>query len=302
MIEPRFNLYKQKSTFRCVHDVHQHFLAEMSPFHILVQKACYPHGCIYFKWKCRLLAKRKKCFRNFEKIGRECFNCRYFYEEKIHQYPEFVNNQLDFSDFQASFADFQSWVDSLKKRRLSVEGIVNFVSPELIIQQNNGIPFIRFTGFLVRYESGYIDNVPFEDPFYLRISSITQQQLKIRRGDKMDFMAQVEIDRGRFRFFKSGNFVFYERGENNFLLKKDVLERLNKCKIHTKQNAICLSCKHGILADWENINHGPSRSLICLEGVMNPVTCQKKDAIDKDDRGENCANPKWIGQGCHKSI
>ena len=293
MISPRHNLYKQRNIFRCVHDIHQHFMDEMSPYHILIQRKCYPSGCLYFQWKCRLLAKRKKCFRNFEKVGRECFNCRYFYEEKIHQYPEFVNNELDFSEYHESFEEFEMWIASLRNKRVNVEGTVNFVSPELVLHKINDIASVRFSGFLIRFQTGYIDNVPFEDPFYLRISALTQQQLAIRQGDEMDFKAQLEIDRGRFRFIKSGSFFFYNRGTSDHPQKKDILERIRCSIIHTKQNPGCLSCRNGVLADIKGDTYGPSRALVCLEGVSIPAHCSKKIAIDKDDLEETCGNSDW---------
>ena len=302
MIEPRYNLYKKKQMFRCVHELHQHFKDEMSPFHILVHKQCYPHGCIYFKWKCRLLAKKKKCFRNFEKVGRECFNCRYFYEEKIHQYPEFMNDETDFSEFNQSFEDFESWVENLRLKRIEIEGTVNFVSPELTLLNTNNIYSIRFSGFLVRFQNGFIDNVPFEDPFFLRISAITQQQLKIRRGDEIEFKAQIEIDRGRFRFIKSGSFTFYQRGEEKAPQKSDVLDMLNKSKIHIQQNVNCLGCLYGVLADIHNNHSGPRRALICLEGIDEPTTCQICEVIDKDGHEDACGNPKWKGAGCRQTV
>jgi hypothetical protein len=302
MTETRYNLYKKRQAFRCVHDVHEHFKAEMSPFHILVQKQCYPHGCIYFKWKCRLLAKRKKCFRNFENVGRECFNCRYFYEEKIHQYPEFMDGAEEFSSFSESFREFEEWVGDLRSRRVAVEGTVNFVSPELTVVNTSAAPGIRFTGFLVRFQRGYIDNVPFEDPFFLRISAITQQQLKIRRDDEMDFMARLEIDRGRFRFIKSGNFNFYQRGTSEIPDRSWVLDRIGKSRIHSVQNAKCLSCRYGNLADIQNAGPGPSRALVCFMGIADAETCERQEIIDRDDTSESCANPKWQGKGCHQPV
>ncbi len=296
MVSPKYNLYKQRNIFRCVHDIHQHFMDEMSPYHILIQRRCYPSGCLYFQWKCRLLAKRKKCFRNFKKVGRECSNCRYFYEEKIYQYPEFVNNDIDFSDYRKSFEDFEIWVDSLRNKRVHVEGTVNFVSPELVIRKINGIPTIRFSGFLIRFQTGYIDNAPFEDPFYLRISALTQQQLAMRQGDELDFRAQLEIDRGRFRFIKSGSFMFYNRGKSAPPQKQDILERIRRSVLHAKQSAVCLSCRNGVLADIHGNTHGPSRALVCLAGIGDPACCLEKIVIDKDELDEICGNPEWKGQ------
>jgi hypothetical protein len=302
MIEPKENLYKKRNIFSCIHDVHQHFKSEMSPFHILVQKQCYPHGCIYFQWRCRLLAKQKKCFRSFENVGRECFNCRYFYEEKIHQYPEFLPEDMVFSDFNNLFEAFESWVNSLQNRRVVVEGTVNYVSPELSLETENKSARIHFTGFLIRFNHGFIDNVVFNDPFYLRISSMTQQKLKIRSGDEMDFTARIETDKGRFKFIESGNFTFYSRSPEFPLQKCDILDKLPKSKIHFRQASGCLTCTQGILADIRKSNHGPTRAIVCLAGIENPDKCSVRDAIEHKENAESCANPGWKGTGCHQPL
>ena len=301
MTASRQNLFK-KSVFRCVHDVHQHFKSEMSPFHILIEKQCYPHGCIYFKWKCRLLAKQKKCFRNFEKVGRECFNCRYFYEEKIHQYPEFIDDGNNFSAFEADFKEFEQWIASIGNRRGPVEGTVHSVSPELLIINPGISTQVRFTGFLVRFQEGFIDNNAFDDPFFLRISSLTQQQLKIRGGDELDFLARLEIDRGRFRFVKSGSFTFYRRGEEKVVLKHHIMERIAGSVIHSEQHEKCRVCRFGILADHQESRNGPTRSLVCLQGAENAGTCTIGQNIKGDGILEQCANPKWNGKGCRQTI
>ena len=77
------NQYKRTDIFRCVHDVHQKFQNRISVYHILKEKQCYPQGCFYFRWRCKQLNKKNKCYRGFFHVGRKCFGCRDFYDEKI---------------------------------------------------------------------------------------------------------------------------------------------------------------------------------------------------------------------------
>ena len=209
---------------------------------------------------------------------------------------------MKFSDFYDSFEAFEIWVNSLRNRRVMVEGTVSNVSPELSLETENHTTRVRFTGFLIGFNHGFVDNVAFDDPFYLRISSMTQQKLKIRPDDEMDFYARIETNRGRIRFIKSGNFTFYSRGSESPKQKRDILDQLLACKIHAQQSPECFTCFHGILADIMKSDHGPARAIVCLAGVENPNKCSVRDAANHEEKGESCANPGWKGLGCHRTV
>ena len=116
MIEPRKNIYKLPGVFRCNHESHRHFNSELSPYYILSEKNCYPDGCVYFKWKCRLLSKQKICFRGFSYVGKKCSNCRYFYEEKQHFSPQYIYSEKKSSRFVEEFEAFEQWVSDAQKK------------------------------------------------------------------------------------------------------------------------------------------------------------------------------------------
>ena len=69
-----------------------------------------------------------------------------------------------------------------------------------------------------------IDNSPFDDPFYLSISSLTQNKIKLRKDDLLEFEANLFLDRGRLVFRKSGKFYFTERGSDPAPNKSDLLD------------------------------------------------------------------------------
>ena len=308
MIEPKRNLYKAPDIFRCRHDVHRPFKSAMSPFHILQQKQCYPHGCVTFIWKCRLLAKHKKCFRGFEHVGRKCFNCRYFYEEKQHQYPEFRQNGQSAEEFMAAFAEFEDWVHDLQQRRVLAEGTIRAVTPQLFFIPHKEGQNLQARGFLARFDQGYIDNQPFEDPFYLSLSPLSQNQLQLRPDDQVEFEAQLHIDRGRFKFHKGGRFHFMQRGQQQALRKADITVALQTYTIQDGQPGKCLSCAHGVLAERivdaparsdKKDKNGPTRLLICLQGVRDYKDCIMH--LPANGSGsDRCANTNWDGtQNCH---
>jgi hypothetical protein len=297
MLTVKKNLYKQPDIFKCVHDVHLHFKAQMSPYHILIEKKCYPHGCIYFHWKCKLLAKQPKCFRNFTKVGRECFNCRYFYEEKIHQYPEFLIQPADSAGFLQNFEDFDEWVQQLKNKRVLCEGTISEVKPDFILKKHDQHYQLILRGYLVAFPQGYIDNQFFEDRFYLSISAITQKKLMLRTGDTLEFEAGLILDRGRFKFIKSGRFQFQQRGSADSLQQADPLTQ-RTFTIHPEQPAQCLNCRHGTLVDIETSDPGPKRTVICLQGIPEYKDCPIYTLQSLHEYMDRCANTTWNDFKC----
>lgn len=302
MISEKKNLFKSIDKFRCVHDVHRHFKSQMSAYHILIEKECYPNGCVYFQWKCRLLAKQKKCFRKFKKVGKECFNCKYFYEEKIHQYPEFINSDEKFAAFRLKFEDYLEWINQIKIKRVLCEGRISAIRPDLSVRRHQNTNHISHRGFLITFLSGYIDNIPFDDPFYLSISSLTQNKIKLRKDDLLEFEANLFLDRGRLIFRKSGKFYFTERGSDPAPNKSDLLVTLNTATVQVGQPAKCINCSKGILADNHIGGPGSNRSIVCLLGFIDYHLCTFLD--DKSDRESNdlCMNPEWQGKHCNYTI
>ncbi|TFH01520.1 MAG: hypothetical protein E4H13_04685 [Calditrichales bacterium] len=293
------NLYKKRQVFRCVHDAHRHFKSELSPFYVLAEKNCYPDGCVYFQWQCRLLAKQKTCFRGFSYVGKKCFNCRHFFEEKQHQYPEFKTNGESVNAFLDAFEDFEEWVDDLKTRHVPCEGRVAGVVPELYLKPNGPRDQLNMNGFLVRFDQGYLDNHLFEDAFYLSLSAMSQNQLQLREGDSVEFEARLNIDRGRFKFSASRKFQFFERGPGKALRTSDIQVALKTYTLQNKQPDKCLSCNHGILVDKGGSAAGPSRKVVCLEGVNDYRDCTISFMRPDGNNQDTCVNTQWGENRCH---
>lgn len=295
------NLYKQADIFKCVHDAHLHFKAQMSPYHILIEKKCYPHGCVYYRWKCKLLAKQYKCFRNFTRVGRGCSNCRYFYEEKIHQYPEFQEAPSKSTEFLQQFEEFNEWVQQLKNKRVPCEGAVIEVKPDFVLKKE-GINYrLILPGYLVCFREGFIDNQCFEDMFYLSISTLTQKKLLFRKDDILEFEARLILDRGRFKFIKSGSFHFQQRGEIHAIPNLDTLTYKN-FSIHMDQPAPCLNCQHGALVDIETSDPGPRRTVLCLQGIPEYKDCPIYALQSIAEHSDRCANSGWNDFKCRQLL
>jgi hypothetical protein len=271
----------------------------MSPFYVLSQKQCYPDGCVYFHWKCRLLAKRKSCFRGFSHVGKKCANCKYFYEEKRHQYPELINLNKDNDSFVEQFSEFEEWINDLQSKRILCEGTVAGITPDITLRQNGNRLNKSVHGFLIRFEQGFIDNHLFEDPFYLSISALSQNKLLLREGDNLEFEASLLIDRGRFKFIKPGRFQFYERGNEKPLRKNEVIVALETYTIQENQPSKCMNCAYGMLADIENSNNGPSRATVCLQGIDDYRYCTIAVQMSDSNNGDSCINSGWKGKKCH---
>jgi hypothetical protein len=289
------NLYKVSDIFRCVHDVHHDFKSKMSPFHILNQKKCFPNGCVYFKWKCKLLAKQKKCFRNFSHVGKECFNCRYFYEEKIHQYPEVLPESSDV--FFDEYIEFEEWVKYLQQRRTQCEGSVSSVQPDLKLIEDNGRSRLLLKGFLVRFNEGYLNDDFFADSFYLSVSALTQNKLRFRSGDKVEFEATLTLDKGRFKFIKSGKLYFFERGRDRAINRSDALTNLDTAKIQDGQPLKCKQCQHGLLVDCDTNKNAPRRAMICTAGQKDFRECTSFTTVDNELVVDSCA-----ALSCHHAL
>jgi hypothetical protein len=249
-----------------------------------------------------LLAKKKRCFRNFTTVGKECFNCKYFYEEKIHQYPEFIPINFNSDDYFDRFNEFEEWVDKLKQIHVLCEGVVKNIRPDLILYEVNKSYRLRVRGFLVSFANGYIDNKIFEDRFYLSISQLTQNKLKIKEGDEIEFRARLTLDKGRFKFVNSKNIQFYNRGDGNYTPQSEIIVASKTFTIQQNQPDKCLNCKNGLLVDVAAQKPGPKRAVICLNSVNDYNSCIEYVSKSTPDPGNKCANHNWNKQKCSKTL
>jgi hypothetical protein len=295
------NLYKQNNIFICKHDTHQHFSSKMSVYHILEDKKCYPYGCVYFKWKCKTLAKKKKCHRNFTTVGRHCFSCKYFYEEKIHQFPQLLVNQNEQKHFFEEYDEFCDWIASVENKQVFCEGTIHSVVPDFLINKNNGKLGLGLKGFLIIFKEGFINNQHFEDTFYLHLDSMHQNKVRLKEDDEIEFKAILKEKDGRIELVAPKQFNFFLRGKSKPLLRSDLLVSLNTATTFNKQPEKCKKCNFSVIPKFQNNSTGSNRVLICSKGIQEPDICLE-NIERKDLYSHSCENDKSNDVTCSRTL
>ncbi|MGA1791229.1 MAG: hypothetical protein ACMUIM_07070, partial [bacterium] len=168
------NQYKRLDVFRCTHESHQGFGHVVSAYHVLKEKACYPHGCVYFKWKCRKLNHKLPCPRSYEHVGKKCASCADYYDEKIVKRPKLLLSEKDYMDFLDDLRDFRIWLNARKGREADCAGTIRSVKPRFILHRHYDRNSLSVNGFLLTFEDGFIGLTHFEDPFYLLLNPSQQ--------------------------------------------------------------------------------------------------------------------------------
>lgn len=287
------NQYKRQDVFRCSHKAHFKFEKSVSVYHVLREKNCFPQGCIYFFWKCRLLNKGKSCFKGFEHVGKKCFGCKEYYEEKVCYQPELLLAQEKYEKFKKSLEEYEEWLGEVLGRDIEFSGEINSVKPHLkkIIYPNG--QSLRFKGFLLSFKNGWIDRVFFDDYIYAKVSIRAQEKYKFSRGDKLDFKARLKVDRGRIVLEKVRYVDFSKRSDNSSWDLSEALVAKSTGTEFDCQPERCLVCEKGCLldvVDKSSPRERVFRHLFCLAGIKDPENClydlKKRVEIEAGERFE----------------
>jgi len=297
------NLYKNMSVFRCIHETHKGFQNTMSVYHILKKKKCFPEGCLYFKWHCRLLKKGNKCFRGFNYVGRKCFRCRYFYEEKIHNYAELQITEEEYQEFLREFRNFEDWIYEHENKELEIYGEIDGVKPRFrkrIYKKGEGI---LFAGFMLIFKEAYLNRTHIEDYVYAQISTKTYQSLKFGKGDVLTARATLIMDKGRFVLKKLHRFDIEKRGEPPLWTESKALVAKETATLIPEQPEGCVQCPYGALIDVEDMRRREDRcfrQLYCLQGMADYRGCHHlseycgMDVEANDALDPSCTPPQVV--------
>jgi hypothetical protein len=128
---------------------------------------------------------------------------------------------------------------------------------------------------------------------------MSQNKLQLREGDELEFDAGLLIDRGRFKFIRPGRFQFYRRGEGRALRRNDVLVALKTYSIQENQPLKCMRCAYGQLVDAETCKNGPSRAMVCLQGIADYRYCTISVESSENNGGDSCLNTGWGKNSCN---
>ena len=266
------NLYKRHDVFKCIHQSHTHFEHRVSVYHVLKEKQCYPQGCIYFNWKCRILNKGKTCSRKFKHVGKNCFSCKEFYDEKEIYKPELLLKKDDYQNFLRQLNTYDDWLDELNGKEVDFSGTINSVKPSFSKNNEHRKNQLSFDGFLITFKGGFINLDHFDDFVYAKVSSRMQHRYKFCTGDKLNFYARIQAQRGRILLFRLNRIDIEEKKDGEIWTESKAQLAHRTGTIINMQYDKCLNCEKGSLID-SSTGSKKQRLLLCLEGMNDPHHC-----------------------------
>jgi len=268
------NLYKRPDVFTCPHSSHHKFGSIVTPHHILNEKKCYPDGCISFIWKCRLLDKGHSCPKKLKHVGRKCFSCKHFYEDKYIQTPKLKLTDDEFAKFKRDLEDFDFWLDDIVGREIELEATVAAIKPNFRAYGNPGRERYSFVNWLAIFENAHVGFDLFDDTCFARISDKTQNRFKIGPEDRILCRATATFNRGRLIFTRLHNIELEQSGNETEWNRAEAEVAAATAKRINIQTEKCLNCEYGCLIDMNGVSrHNGSRSLLCLAGQRIPEEC-----------------------------
>ena len=291
------NPYKRLEIFRCNSPGHEKFEHRVSVYHVMRVKNCYPQGCIYFRWRCHLLNKGQSCSKGFQHVGRKCFGCKNYFDEKIHNQPVLLLSEDEYHSFLDELEDFEDWLDSIHDKQIDIQGIISTVKPALVKIIHHQSSHLKLNGYFIHFNEAFIDTVHWEDHCYALVYPEQQERFHFAAGDKIEFRAKVELNEGRLLFNKLNNIEFLERSRKPYWSKSEALVIKHTIIPFAQQPIKCLHCDQGVLVDvidksrpqWER-----GRELFCLKSFPGPEVCyymvEKKIAEEIDHCPDEVGN------------
>ena len=270
------NPYKREDIFRCRHESHRGFGHAVSAYHVLLEKACFPEGCLDFRWKCKRLGKGGACPKGYKHVGNNCAHCRFYDEEKIHRLPELTVSEQEYRAFLEDCRVFDEWLEDQRGRILEVGGTVSGVRPRLVREDDGRRSRLRLLGFLVRLCPSFAGRQGFADPLFLHLSSGQQHRHRLAEFDRIEAEGEVVLDRGRLVVHRSRRMRVEDRGgQPPPVWEQALLDRAGAVRLDGQPDR-CLHCERGVLVDVEDLTgrrNGPRREVVCLEGIGRPEGC-----------------------------
>lgn len=289
------NSYKRQDVFRCFHEAHQGFGSVVSAYHVLEEKHCYPSGCLWFSWRCRKIGKRHGCPRGFGHVGRECFSCPEFYEERVIHRPEVALTKEGFEAYQEELREFRWWLSQNLGRRLPFQGVVNAVKPRFSVTQGRSRERLSLSGFLLGFREGFFGNSRMEDRFYGIAGDRLIQRLGIVPGTELEGEATLMMDRGRLILERLSRLEVLTSGKGTPLSWSETLISQTTATVFAGQPERCFACPKGTLLDAWDGNQVLRHRVACLDGRPDPKDCSYAAELLLADL-ELCAEQARIDQ------
>ena len=270
------NQYKRHDIFSCNHSAHHRFAGMVSTYYILEEKKCYPEGCINFIWRCRLLNKGHACPKKFTHVGRKCFSCKHYYEEKYMQQPKLLVSPEEFQTYLREKEDFDYWIEKNNGRLVAIDAEISAVKPDLSARIGRGRQSFHLDGWILVFDKVYVGYDLFDDTAFARISIKAQDKWQFSAGCKFEAKARFRFQRGRLIFNRLHDIEIVMPGDGDTPDPNRILVATQTATEFPVQPEKCLSCPEGVLVEKtldRREKNGPKRILVCLRGEKNPADC-----------------------------
>lgn len=270
------NPYKRTDVFKCNQESHLHFEGQVSAYHVLKEKQCYPQGCIYFKWHCILKTKGLKCIHGYNYIGKNCNGCTYFDEEKIQYQPRLMISSEEYEKFLEEVDNYESWIERVQYRRELIAGRIFTVKPWFQKWIDAHHSTVKFLGYLLVFKKAFIGYDRFDSPVYVRISKKLMNEFNFRPKMRLEFQGEIREDMGRIVIHKPGRFECLNHGWGKVMSPDEALVSIKTASQFQDQPEKCLNCRWGSLVDVLDKSEGEEtryRSLFCLKHIQDPNGC-----------------------------
>ena len=284
------NPYKRHDIFQCKHESHARFNYKVSAYHVLRVKNCFPQGCLFFKWRCSLLNKGKSCPKKFTHVGKKCFGCKHFYDEKINCHPQLMVSTVEYHEFLTELEDFEDWLESMAGKFIECSATIRSVKPRLKKIYTPKESSITLNGYILGFNGAFIGIEHWDDLCYALVYADQQERYQFSSGDDFEFRSKIELSNGRLIFKNLRNIEFNQKSDNKIWTNSKSLVAKGTATLFKEQPLKCLHCESGVLVDvldktnshWVN-----RRELYCLESIQSPDLCYKSDEVELDFLMEN---------------
>ncbi len=228
-----------------------------------------------FVWKCKIFGKDFDCPRDFKHVGRNCGDCKHYYEEKIYRKPEFQVGETELAAFMSQLEDYRYWLSTVVDRKVTFSGEIAGVFPSLIKIIDYDKSEIRLNGFLIRFERAHLGYDLFDDRIYLQVGQGFLRKYQPADGDAIECQAILKTDRGRVVIINPTR-IEYAQGDNQPLIDYSKALVGKSTGAIVKDNcSLCRGCPYGALMDVVVIRPQPNqyRRFYCLRGVDMSRDC-----------------------------
>jgi len=289
------NQLKLPGVFKCHHPAHKQFGYNVSPYHIFVEKSCFPGGCVEFLWRCHNFEKGKKCPKNYKHVGRGCSSCKKFHDEKMHYEPTTNLNENELRRFLDDLKEYRGWLEDMANKRTRFSGVLDSITPHLMMTIENGRNSVVMDGFYASFRDSYFNNDHFEDNIYMRLSGNFLSKTKLAPGDEFESDAVFTEDRGRIIMRSPRNIDIERNGENGNI--SPARARIARATGKIIQGPIekCKTCEYCSLIDIEDRSRRKTvryRRFYCLRGITDSENCVVRLEENYNQR-KNISRPRF---------